>query len=565
MGRNSAVGKKTTTCLGIVALCMIAGCGGGNSADGTASSTKLLATTTSVASSFGVAAASGYLTVDSGAGLVFKVNQSNGDITSIRFNNGPELQSQLKASQMSSGIGAAVAYTVSNGVAKITLTTATLVHYLVVRQGENNVYMGTYITAEPSVGELRWVTRLNTDVLTSVPTESDVRNYLGNVESTDVFLLPDGITRSKYYNNQRALELTVRGVTGDGVGVFMAYGNRESSSGGPFHRDIQNQTGFPETGKPGGDVHVYNYMNSGHNQTEAFRMGFHGPYALMFTSGTTPAAVPDMSWMESLGLSGWVTAAQRGKVVGRGLYGFDLAHKFTVAFSNTTAQYWAVANAPSGSFTMPAMKPGTYTMTVYKDEIATYTGSVTVNSGATTTLNPLTITDPDKTAAVWRIGTWDGTPNEFLNGTTINVRHPSDSRNASWGPVTYAVGAPFNTFPAAQWKTSANSPTTITFNLTADQVATHKIRIGVTAAYNSGRPQIKVNSWTSSAPTASTQPSSRSLTIGTYRGNNATFTYDVPASAFVSGTNTLVVTVASGTAGTGYLSPGYAYDALDML
>jgi rhamnogalacturonan endolyase len=33
----------------------------------------------------------------------------------------------------------------------------------------------------------------------------------------------------------------------------------------------------------------------------------------------------------------------------------------------------------------------------------------------------------------------------------------------------------------------------------------------------------------------------------------------------VSGTNTLVVTVASGTAGTGYLSPGYAYDALDML
>jgi rhamnogalacturonan endolyase len=43
------------------------------------------------------------------------------------------------------------------------------------------------------------------------------------------------------------------------------------------------------------------------------------------------------------------------------------------------------------------------------------------------------------------------------------------------------------------------------------------------------------------------------------------FTYDVPASAFVAGTNTLTINVASGTAGTGYLSPGYAYDALDML
>lgn len=35
--------------------------------------------------------------------------------------------------------------------------------------------MGTYITAEPSVGELRWITRLKADVITGGLTVSNVR------------------------------------------------------------------------------------------------------------------------------------------------------------------------------------------------------------------------------------------------------------------------------------------------------------------------------------------------------------------------------------------------------
>jgi rhamnogalacturonan endolyase len=213
------------------------------------------------------------------------------------------------------------------------------------------------------------------------------------------------------------------------------------------------------------------------------------------------------------------------------------------------------------------MKAGTYTMTVYKNELAVYTEQATVGAGATTTLNTRTISgDPSAAAAVWRIGDWDGTPLELMNGQTFNVRHPSDPRNTSWGPVTYAVGAATNTFPAAQWKTSANNPTTITFNLTAAQVADHTLRIGITAAYAGGRPYIVVNnSWTSSLPAASSQPDSRSMTIGTYRGNNKMFTYAVPASAFVAGANTITVNVNSGTSGTAFLSPGISYDAVDLL
>jgi rhamnogalacturonan endolyase len=559
--------KRRSGVLGTAVLCILAGCGGGDNASSSQSRlqyqsapqpTRLLATT-AVTSTFGVTDVSTHLRVDTGAGLLFWVNKTNGDITSIKYKGSAELQDTSKGSHIASGLGSgtAVSYTVNNGVARITLATSTLTHYLLVRDGENTIYMGTWVTAEPGVGELRWITRLKGSMFPNVPAESDVRGNTGAVESSDVFGYPDGHTTSKYYGNQRAMDLTLRGVTGTNIGAFMVYGNRESSSGGPFYRDIQNQSGT--------DSEVYNYMNSGHAQTEPWRMGFHGPYALVFTDGQTPS-IPDMSWIESQNLQGWVPASQRGKVTGRGLFGFDLAHRYTIGFANDVAQYWTVARAPNGSFTTPAMKPGTYTMTVYKDELALYTTTVNVASANTTTLEPITLTtDPDKAAAVWRIGTWDGTPLEFLNGPGINLRHPSDTRNAPWGPVTFTVGSPSGMFPAAQWKTGINSPTTVSFVLAPDQVKNHTIRIGITTSYAGGRPGIKVNNWNGPVPVAPSAPDSRTLTTGNYRGYNKMYTVAVPASAFVAGTNTLTIGVTSGSSGTGFLSPAFAYDALDML
>jgi rhamnogalacturonan endolyase len=91
------------------------------------------------------------------------------------------------------------------------------------------------------------------------------------------------------------------------------------------------------------------------------------------------------------------------------------------------------------------------------------------------------------------------------------------------------------------------------------------VRIGITAAYAGGRLQITVNGWTSPAPSASAQPSSRSMTIGTYRGNNTLFTHAVPASAFVAGVNTMTITVISGSGSlSNYLSPAVSYDCVEM-
>lgn len=495
--------------------------------------------------------------VNTGAGLVYTVNKTNGDIISAKM-NGTELNGSSKGSHISSGLGSAnVTWNTSpsGSTLLITVSTSTLTHYYASRGGENIIYMATYVTAEPSVGELRYIFRGNGSVLTGVPASSNNRNNTGAIESEDVFGYANGQSTSKYYGNDQAKDLTIRGVTGNGVGVFMAYGDREKSSGGPFFRDIQFQSG--------GDTEVYNYMNSGHAQTENWRMGLHGPYALIFTTGATPS-VPNFSWMSSLNLTGWVSS--RGNVVLNGLSGMDTGYAYTVGFANSNAQYWVNASS-SGAAAKYSMIPGTYTMTVYKGELAVYTESVNVTGGSTTTLNTRTINnDPSKASSIWRIGNWDGTPSEFLNGQTIPIRHPSDSRNPSWGPVSYATGSATNKFPAIQFR-GQNSPTTVTFSLNSSQAASsHVLNIGITAAYNNGRPSVTINGQTLTNPAASSQPNSRSFTIGTYRGNNTTFSWNIPASYFVNGSNTVTITPISGSSDLGnWLSAGWVYDCVELL
>jgi rhamnogalacturonan endolyase len=510
--------------------------------------------------------------VDTGAGLVFQVRKTDGTITSIVFNgteyNGPS----GKGSHIASGLGTPTTVspeTDGSTYVKITLQTdpsngvaASLTHYLVVRNGDNTIYMATYPTAEPGVGELRWITRLDPSVIPDGPAPSDLSGNTGAIESTDIFGMADGTTRSKYYGDNltrgkdRAMDLTYCGATGPGIGCWMVFGNRESSSGGPFFRDIENQQG--------GDQEIYNYMNSGHNQTEANRLNvLHGPYALVFTTGVSPTLPIDFSWMGGLGLTGWVPASGRGAVSGTAT-GIPAGFQGVMGFANTSAQYWATV-AGDGTYTCSGVKPGTYTATLYKGELQVATGSVTVTAGTTTPLN-LTSAEP-KPSVIFRIGDWDGTPAGLLNANNITQMHPSDVRNANWGPLTYTVGVNDpSSFPAAQFR-AANSPTTIKFNLTANQIVNLTARIGITCSYQKGgaRPQVSVNAFTAVVPGTSTQPDSRSITLGTYRGNNVLYTYAIPSSALLVGKNTMTITPASGSPDSGtWLSASWAYDAVEL-
>lgn len=518
---------------------------------------------------FGLVEETRALVVDSGAGLVFKVNKTNGDIFSIRYKGGAELQQRTRGSHIASGLGPGTKVTgsvIGDSVVRVTLVTdeanasvRSLTHYLIVRKGMNHIYMATYPTTEPNVGELRWITRLEKDRFPDSPKPSNIRDASKTIESKNVFGCEDGTTRSKYYGDvqthgkDRAMDLTCCGVSGPGVGVWMVYGNRESSSGGPFHRDIQNQT-----------TEVYNYMNSGHNMTEPRRLNvLHGPYALVLTDGEPPPMPLDFSWIDTAGLDliGYIPASQRGTVVGTAS-GLPSGRQGVVGFSNSSAQYWAVVGT-DGTYLSPPIKAGTYDVQLYQGELAVGSGSVTVQAGVKVTLH-LDVTPIPP--ALFRIGEWDGKPVEFLNGDKIITMHPSDIRLSPWRPLTFVVGVdPATKFPALQLR-KVNSPTTIKFNLTRDQIADRLLRIGITCGYAGARPAIGVNEWHPDKPPGGVrQPDSRSFTIGTYRGNNAQFTYRIPASAFVPGENTLTIKPLSGSSDLSpWLSAGWAYDAIQL-
>ncbi len=504
--------------------------------------------------------------VDSGAGLVFKVDRLNGGIRSIKWQD-TELHSPFRDSSINSGVGGSHTLVTTQADAEtVVITTQTdaenqvvagLTHYYIVRKGLNHIYMATYAQNEPSNGELRWITRLKGELFPHAPAQSDLRGSTGAIESRDVLGMTDGTSRSKYFGNDQARDLGVRGVTGPGRGVFMVYGSRESSSGGPFYRDIQNQTGT--------SAEVYNYMNSGHNQTEKLRLGvLYGPYVLCFTDGSKPKA-PDLGFIDALGLKGSISKEARGSVQLKGLKGRDEDHEYTMGFANGTAQYWAPVSKGRGNATSPDMKPGTYDLTVYKGELAVHTESVTVSAGTVTEVGARTLTvDPSQKKALWRIGDWDGAPLEFRNGRSIALMHPSDKRMEPWQGEPFVIGpSRAGDFPSCVWA-DVNGQQVVKFNLTPEQVASRTLRVGITASFAGARPSVKLNNWKASIQPAPRKVDSRSLTIGSYRGNNATYTFGIPAKALVAGENVLTLSVVSGNRGPQFLSPAYSIDCVDF-
>ncbi|KAL1743606.1 polysaccharide lyase family 4 protein [Schizophyllum fasciatum] len=513
---------------------------------------SLLALAPVAFAAFGVETSGSNMVVDSGDKLVFTVNTKSGDITSIKY-SGTELQDKSKFTQLSSGLGSAdVSSTADNGVAVVTISTDTINHYYIVKEGENTMYIGTNASKEPEVGELRFIARLDKKAVAHGIPESEVENG-ETVEGSDVFKV-DGETRSKFYSSVRHIEDNVHGVTGDGVGVYMIIPptSYEKSSGGPFHRDINNQGAAQQE--------LYWYMNSNHEQTESYRTGFFGPYAMAFTTGDAPSADLDLSFIEDLGLKGYVASSDRGSVSGTysgAAEGLDV----TIGLKNDDAQYWA--SGSGGKFSRDSIIPGKYTATLFQGELEIGTGEVTVAAGKAADLKLESSLDAPK--AVWSIGTLDGTPAGFLNADKIEKMHPSDSRMAAWGPVTFTIGTDKeDAFPMAQFK-AVNDPTTISWKAAESDIGERTLRIRTTSSFASGRPTIKVNSWSSDSPGAPTKIDSRGITRGTWRGFNQVYDFPIPDGTLVAGDNTIEISVISGSSGDSFLSPNIVYDSVELI
>jgi rhamnogalacturonan endolyase len=546
---------------------------------------------------FGLTTTSTLYTVDTGAGVTFSVLRGGatsstihiGDLTSFK-RNGVEFSapysSTSRYSHFESGlsnpdntvsppfIGTQISATVdpAGNWIKITCddTTATVgtgatgvIHYYMARKNDPVIYMATY-APEMLVSSTRFITYLDWNKFPNHPQESDTSASTGAIESADVFGRANGTTASKYYGEIRNVEHVYHGATGPSAGAFMFVGNRERGSGGPFWKDIDFQS-------TGAAVELYNMPYSGHSQTEAFRPGLHGPFALVLTGGGAPTTLPDYSFIDGLGLTGWVSPSARGALSGKAT-GIAAGRVPTVGLSNAAAQYWATPDA-SGNYSFANVIPGTYTQTLYDEELAVATRSVTITAGQTTRVD-ITNTYYLPANPVFRIGTFDGTPREFMNGDKITIMHPSDVRMSPWTDTTFTVGSSAtNTFPMALWKRDATQTGTVanitlSFNLTTAQKNTAStLRIAITRAAAGGRPIIQVNGGSfTTAPAASTQPDTRGITLGNWRGNNWLYTYAIASSALVVGTNTIKINVASGSSSTSpWLQPSFIFDAIDLV
>lgn len=82
--------------------------------------------------------------------------------------------------------------------------------YYMVRSGTNTIYIGTYASAEPSVGELRFIARLSKSALPTgvIKNGQQVSEMNGGtaIEGSDVYLV-NGQTRSKFYSSVRRLHI----------------------------------------------------------------------------------------------------------------------------------------------------------------------------------------------------------------------------------------------------------------------------------------------------------------------------------------------------------------------
>jgi len=120
-------------------------------------------------------------------------------------------------------------------------------------------------------------------------------------------------------------------------------------------------------------------------------------------------------------------------------------------FQSKGYQYWTVADA-SGNFTIPAVRPGSYTLYAYNDGVVgEYSKTaVSVTAGATNAQGTLTWTVAHPGASIaWEIGTPDRTAREFRHGNDYFEPFLWNSFVAELpNPLVYTVGV---SNPATDW------------------------------------------------------------------------------------------------------------------
>ncbi|KAJ1564368.1 hypothetical protein HK096_008325, partial [Nowakowskiella sp. JEL0078] len=309
--------------------------------------------------------------IDTGSNLVFSVSKTNGDINSIKY-YGTEYEGWPTGqhSHVQSGLGTStVTITQYSNVIKVEIKYLTLKHYVIARYKYDNIFLLTN-KGDSTVPAQRFILRLKGGILPSTSATSDYYDTGSTIiEASDIMVNSLGYTKSKHYegsNYGRVIDYDYVGKSTGSLGIWLIRSNHEKASGGPFFRSLLRRADATSED-------LYEILNYDMGHTDPERFGLQGPYVLEFTTGATPstkwfARNADWSWMDSLSITGWVASTGRGYVSGIGVSNMKSGFTYVAGLSNSNAQYWTTITTTSGSFTIGNVLPGTYTLTIYKNE-----------------------------------------------------------------------------------------------------------------------------------------------------------------------------------------------------
>jgi len=389
--------------------------------------------------------------------------------------------------------------------------------------------------------------------------------------------------------------------------MWLVQPNKESLLGGPTKQEL---TVHQTTSTPAllGMLVGQHYNGQLQVETSGEYDREYGPFYVHLNRGTDAEAMYEdaasyyntsyhQSFYDSLGIDGWVSAADRSHVQGQFHFanGDAAADAYVILYDNSSInsnddfqfsrygyQYWGRVQA-DGSFDLANIRPGTYRFAAYAP--GTYgeyhQGEITVGTGTTLTLDPIAWQPPDHGADVWQIGNFDRTATKFRHGSNDEFR-----RYGMWeqynddfpNDVNFVVGQSDEStdWNYMHWENVAylddqdneqhRSPVwDILFDL-ADVPADHTATLTIAVAGQEGSNlRIRVNGTTIFSNWDLPFEGSvghRSGMVGVYQSREFTF----PTSLLVAGTNTISLSHAS-PGSTSIESPrkdGIVYDALRL-
>jgi rhamnogalacturonan endolyase len=461
-------------------------------------------------------------------------------------------------------------------------------HYIL-RQGDPGPYCFVILHHAPSypaggVGQCRWVLRLDDSVFDTINID-DQRRFLMPPANTPVKILGPkesmmftsgpfaGQITDKYHFFADAGDHFVHGWTGSRthLGCFILYGSNEAQNGGPT-----KQHNTAHWGRMLFKIVTCGHYGSGSGLS--FAAGeewskIYGPWMLYLNTG----ASTDTLWADAKAQAArqraqwppaWMTnplfppASARATVTGRLLITDpqDPAASPAGAWvglalpqpdwqkQGKAYQFWVHAR-PDGSFAIPAVRPGTYTLYAFTPGVMDQfrRDDILVKPGTPLALGTLTWTPLRFGQQLWQIGTPDRSAAEFRHGDNYRQwglwqKFPTDFPHG----VNYIIG---QSHPATDWNYAHVNILQngqwigTTWNILFDTpqpppsgLAT--LRIALAAAHNA-KLTITVNSH----PVASFRtPADNALIRAGIHGQYAEHDIPFPSSLLIPGRNTISLT-----------------------